>query len=170
MVAKTMLPYDMCMSFTRITGHAIVIAYLVIITLGAAHAVRRLSPVPFSRVTIFMYGMLAPYQGYSEVAEGYMAEGFVDGAWRTIDLAPFYPVLPGERSMRERHTYMNWAHFGSSDAAYRAYAERIQSLEAARGNTYDRMRLSWVQWRPTVEAYRVSSDDLLQTRFLVTVP
>jgi len=156
--------------FPRILGHALVASYLMIIALGAAHSVRKLDPVPFGRVTIFFYGMLAPYQGYSEVSEGYLAEGLADGEWRAIDLSPYYPVLPGERSMREWHTYANWAHYPSEESAHRAYAERLLALEGAAGRYHDAIRLSWVQWRPRPHAFRVGFDEPIQSRLLVTVP
>lgn len=150
-------------------GHAIVVAYLILVLLGAAHAVRRLSPVPFGRVTIFMYGMLAPYQGYSVTSEGFFAEGLVQGTWYPIDLAPYYPVLAGERSMREWHLYDNWAHFPSTEAAHRAFAERLFSLvdRYGSGRRIESLRLSWVQWEPAPDRFRTNP---VRSRHLVTVP
>jgi hypothetical protein len=162
--------YDARVTFGRLLGHGLVLSYLAVLSLGAVHAVRRLDPVPFGRVTIFFYGMLAPYQGYSETSEGYLAEGFADGAWREIDLAPYYPVLPGERSMREWHTYANWAQFPSNDAAWRAYAAKILALEAAAGRPYERVRLSWIQWRPAVESFRGPAAAPDKSLLLATAP
>jgi len=161
--------YDRIVSVSRIVGHAIVIAYLVIVLLGAAHSVRRLSPVPFGRVTIFFYGMLAPYQGYSETSEGFFAEGLIQGTWYPIDLAPYYPVLAGERSMREWHTYANWAQFPSEEVAHRAFALRLFNLHSLHkgGREIESLRLSWVQWKPAPEAFRTTP---IQSRLLVTVP
>ena len=161
------------MSFQRIVGHALIVCYLIVVVLGAVQAVKRSETVdmmPLGRVTMFMYGMLAPYQGYSRTAEGFVAEGYAGGAWHPIDLAPYYPVLPGERAMREWHVYHNWANFPSDDAAHRAYAETLLSLEAAAGRPYERVRLSWIQWRPAPASYRMPAAEPLLVRSLVTVP
>ncbi len=157
------------MPLSRILGHALVLSYLVIVALGTAQAVRRTEWVPFGRVTIFMYGMLAPYQGYYETTEGYRAEGLIDGAWEDIDLAPLYPVLPGERSMREQHFHDNWAWFPSSEDAQRAYAEKLLAIERANGRPYESLRLSWIQWRPSPEGFRVGAESPLRSAVLVTV-
>lgn len=168
-LAKSPLLYDHAVPVSRIVGHAIVIAYLVVVLLGTAHSVRKLSPVPFGRVTIFMYGMLAPYQGYGTTSEGYVAEGLIQGTWYPIDLAPYYPVLPGERSMREWHTYANWAQFPSEEAAHRAFALRLLDLaDRDRGGRHiESLRLSWVQWEPAPDVFRTPP---IKTRHLVTVP
>ncbi len=157
------------MDIRRIAGHALVIAYLAILILGAAHAYRRFDPVPFGRVTIFFYGMLAPYQGYSATSEGYLAEGYANGAWTEIDLAPYYPVLPGERSMREWHTYANWAQFPTAEAVHRAYAEKLLELESAAGRPYESVRLSWIQWRPEPASFRGPAVNPDKSRLLVIV-
>lgn len=172
LVAPAGLRYDTTVPPPRILGHALVLSYLAVIVLGTAHAVRRLDPVPFGRVTIFFYGMLAPYQGYSEVSEGYLAEVLVQGAWYPVDLAPYYPVLPGERSMREWHTYANWAHYPSEEEVHRAYAERLLELVDRNegGRHPEALRLSWVQWRPQPHAFRAEFDEPIQSRLLVTVP
>lgn len=158
------------MSIRRILGHALVASYLAIVAFGAAQAVRRTERVPFGRVTGFMYGMLAPYQGYSETTEGYAAEGWRDGAWEPIDLAPYYPVLPGERSMREQYFHENLASFPSDDGAQRAYAEKLLSLERAGGRPYDSLRLSWTQWRPEPDGFRAGAEGPIRSVVLVTVP
>ena len=160
------------MPLSRILGHALVLSYLAVVALGTAQAVKRTERVPLGRVTIFMYGMLAPYQGYLETTEGYEAEALVQGAWYPVDLAPYYPVLAGERSMREQHTYANWAHFPSDDDAYRAYAEKLFDLEQryGGGRAPEALRLSWIQWRPAPEGFRVGSETPLRSRVLVTVP
>lgn len=160
------------MDVRRILGHALVVSYLAVLGLGVAHSVRRLDPVPLGRITIFEYGMLAPYQGYSRVTEGFLAEGLVQGTWYPIDLAPYYPVLPGERSMREWHVYANWAHFPSEEAAHRAYAERLLALHDRYegGRALEALRLSWIQWEPSPADFRAPSAAPLQQRLLVTVP
>lgn len=160
------------MPLSRILGHALVLSYLVVVLLGTAQAVKRTEYVPMQRITIFMYGMLAPYQGYLETTEGYLAEGLVQGRWYPIDLGPYYPVLAGERSMREQHTYANWAHFPSDAAAHRAYAEKLFDLEQryGGGRVPEALRLSWIQWRPAPEGFRAGSEAPLQARILVTVP
>lgn len=154
----------------RTLGHALVVCYFVIVAFGTAHAVKRLDPVPFGRITIFMYGMLAPYQGHSMTTEGFQVEGFADGAWHDIDLAPYYPTLIGERSMREWHVYSNWAQYPSNEEFYRAYAEKIRALEAEAGRPYDQVRLSWIQWQPTETDYRGPSKTPLKHLPLITVP
>jgi hypothetical protein len=169
-LAPTRFEYDVVVDIRRIAGHALVISYLAILVLGAVHSWRRFDPVPFGRVTIFFYGMLAPYQGYSETSEGYLAEGYANGTWTEIDLAPYYPVLPGERSMREWHTYANWAQFPSAEAAHRAYAQKLLELEAAAGRTYEHVRLSWIQWRPAEESFRGPAARPDKSRILVIVP
>lgn len=159
------------MSFWRHTlGHALIVSYFIIVALGTAQAVKRTDYVPIKSITIFMYGMLAPYQGHSVTTEAFLAEGFADGEWREIDLAPYYPVLTGERSMREWHVYANWAQYESNDAIYRAYAEKLRALEAAAGREYEQVRLSWIQWKPTETDYRGPSKNPLQHVLLVTIP
>lgn len=170
LVATAGFRYDASVDIRRIVGHALVIAYFAILVLGSIHSWRRFDPVPFGRVTIFFYGMLAPYQGYSETSEGYLAEGYANGEWAEIDLGPYYPVLPGERSMREWHTYANWAQFPTGAAAHRAYAEKLLALEAAAGRPYDSVRLSWIQWRPVPESFRGPASHPDQSLLLVTVP
>lgn len=157
------------MPYSRLLGHALVVSYLVVVALGTAQAVKRTDFVPLGRITIFMYGMLAPYQGYLVTTEGYVAEGSIDGEWKKIDLAPYYPVLAGERSMREQHTYANWAHFPSSEDAYRAYAEKLLAVERDAGRPYEQLRLSWIQWRPTPAGFRDGTERPLQSVVLVTV-
>lgn len=152
----------------RIIGHALVIAYVAILVLGSVHSYRRFDPVPFGRVTIFFYDMLAPYQGYSRTSEGYVAEALVQGTWYPIDLTPYYPVLPGERSMREWHTYANWAQFPTAEAAHRAFALKLFELEQhTGGRAVESVRLSWVQWEPSPAEFRTAPT---KSRLLVIVP
>lgn len=169
LVAAAGLRYDVVVDIRRIAGHALVISYVAILILGAVHSWRRFDPVPFGRVTIFFYGMLAPYQGYSRVSEGYVAEALVQGRWYPIDLEQYYPVLPGERSMREWHTYANWAQFPTAEAAHRAYALRVMELEDASkgGRAIESVRLSWVQWEPSPGEFRTVPT---KSRLLVIVP
>lgn len=159
------------MSHSRILGRAILVAYLLILALGIAYSVVRFSPVPFGRVTLFMYGMLAPYQGYHETSEAFLAEGeLADGTWHRIDLTSYFPVLEGERSMREHRLYDNLAGFSSHEAAHRAVAMLLRDLEAQAGRPYAHVRLTWVQWRPTPAGFWDGFDTPTQSKLLVTVP
>ncbi len=158
------------MSIQRTLGHALIVCYFIIVALGTAQAVKRTDYVPLGRATIFMYGMLAPYQGHSMTTEAFLAEGLRDGEWTEIDLAPYYPVIIGERSMREWHVYSNWAQYESNEAVYRAYATKLRDLEAAAGRPYEQVRLSWIQWTPTETDYRGPSKNPQQRVSLITIP
>lgn len=160
----------MSVSIQRTLGHALIVCYAILVALGTAQAVKRTDYVPLGRITIFMYGMLAPYQGHSVTTEAFLAEGFDGNEWRTIDLAPYYPVIIGERSMREWHVYHNWAQYESDEAVHRAYATKLRDLEAVAGRQYEQVRLSWIQWMPTETDYRGPSKNPIQRVSLITIP
>lgn len=155
----------------RTIEHAVVVSYLVLLMFGMSYAVVRYEPVPLRPLTLFFYGMLAPYQGYNRMNEAFLVEGQrTDGSWERLDLAPYFPVGSGERNMRERWLYENRGGHADVDDLYRRIAERVRTLEAARGRNYASVRLSWMEWEPSPDGFHADVDHPTRTRFLVVVP
>ncbi len=158
------------LTVTKILQQAIIVSYLVLLLLGAAYAAFRFQPIPFRPLTLFVYGMLAPYQGYNRMNEAFLVEGRIGEEWEEIDLAPYFPTLEGERNMRERRLYLNVGKHPSVEALHRRIAERIRELEAERGTHYESVRLTWIEWEPAPESFRANAATPTRTHHLVTIP
>lgn len=157
-------------SVPRLLQHAVAVSYLVLLSFGMTYAVWRYEPVPLRSLTLFLYGMLAPYQGYNRMNEAFLVEGRMGDEWREIELAPYFPVLEGERNMRERRLYLNVGKHPSVEALHRRIALRIRELEAERGNRYDAVRLTWIEWEPSPESFRANAAVPTRAAPVVTVP
>lgn len=102
----------------------------------------------------YAYGMMAPYQGFSRERGEILAEGRLpDGSWEVIDLSPYYPVIPGERNLRE--VWWMWGgRSGDREADRVRYARTLLTLERAKGNAYEAVRVSWQRWPSMTGGYR----------------
>lgn len=103
---------------------------------------------------VFSYGMMAPYQGVERKATDIRAEGMDDhGAWRTIDLTPYYPVGSGETIAR-RYLFPFRAE-GDEEMkdAYARMAAQLLRHEAERGTRWKKIRVSWQEWPLSTEGY-----------------
>lgn len=137
------------MQVQRIAGNTFLVCYLCI-TLCAfvATVFRIVLPIVPRSALMFSYGMMAPYQDPGTKHEELLAEGLQDdGTWKRIDLAPYYPVLFGERNLREYRSMFA----RTDDEAYRTwsrtmFADTLQRLEMEKGTSYSALRLSWLLW------------------------
>lgn len=101
------------------------------------------------RAVLYSYGMIAPYQNPGITHQELLAEGLrEDGSWERINLAPYYPVLFGERNAREYFTMFTYSTNPTERGSARAtYAATLLRLEKERhGNKYQDIRLSWLTW------------------------
>lgn len=148
------------MAFSRIVRHALVLAYLAVLAFAMSHALFRTGGGPLGPIVEFAYGMVAPFQGYAGVNEGLQADGErADGAWEGIDLAPYFPVSDGERSMREERVYRN-------SPFHEPFAEKLLSLHPE----YARVRLSWSQWTLDLDGHRANAHAPTQEEIFFVYP
>jgi len=135
--------------FQRITGNVFLALYL-IVTLSAfiATVFRIILPIVPRPVLMFSYGMMAPYQDPGTQHEELLAEGQMsNGEWQRIDLAPYYPVLFGERNLREYRAVFGRDDDPQTRAWLRSsFSDTLQRLEEGNGRTYQSIRLSWLLW------------------------
>jgi hypothetical protein len=132
----------------RIVGNLVIIAYLWVTVCALLLTVLRL-PVTYPRFAVaYAYGMMAPYQSAGVDQQAMLAEGLrEDGTWEEIDLAPYYPVLFGERNVREFYAIHRQINRPSSKINIREeYAKKLLELERKRGHIYSAVRLSWQTW------------------------
>lgn len=101
----------------------------------------------------FEYMMMAPYQSYTKYSEEFTVRGLRGGRWEEIDLSPYFPVLLGERSLRENHMYRGRSFDWDPRKEYRRMSELIVMLEARSGKTYDRLVLEWWKWPASPEGF-----------------
>jgi hypothetical protein len=134
------------MRFPRTIVNAGISLYLLLTACAFSFTLFRWSPLPFPLVKFF-YGMMAPYQDYSDRNADLVAEGQkADGTWEHIDLLPYFPVSTGERTYR---MYMQTARNRGSDiaeASYERFRELLHERENARGRVYSDVRLAFEIW------------------------
>lgn len=143
------MPYTNGMRVPRLIGHIFLMVYLYITLCAFLFTVLRQSVfTTFPRsIILYSYGMTAPYQS-AKAPHGQMnAECLQAGTWSTIDLAPFYPQMFGERNAREY--FAAFAYSGREDDRARQrqlYAETLQRLLKEQGTDCSKIRLSWDKW------------------------
>jgi hypothetical protein len=156
----------------RFFGNVFLIAYLWITFCALLLTVLRMKvfyPNPFM---LFSYGMMAPYQSYGATHEEMLAEGQLsDGTWEVIDLAPYYPVLFGERNVREYFAMFNYGLNPQKRLELRErFARRLLELQKIQGKAYKGIRLSWQEWPNMTGEYRLNKIPvILDTALLVEV-
>ena len=134
---------------SRIIGYVFLFCFLWITFCAFLFTVIRV-PVflTFPRdVIIYSYGMIAPYQ------EAIAPHGQIDaecmnaaGTWQTIDLAPFYPQIFGERNAREYFAMYSFSDDASNNPRRAQYAGVLQHLLIRQGIDCTKIRLAWDMW------------------------
>lgn len=125
------------------------------VTLGAVLLTMLRIWLPFPKSLIgYSYGMMAPYQSFeTQNGEAYIEGRKSDGTWERIDLLPYYPVLTGERTVREIT-----ALFDKDPAAQSRKREILGKLilekERKAGRQYSAVRLGWVAWPSSPFGFR----------------
>ena len=165
------------MLLKRCVQHTIIITYLMItflaFVLTMTHTYVPVVSTVLRPVIAYSYGMMAPYQGYERLNEALMAEGLgADGTWRSISLDPYFPVLRGERKIREYYLIYG---DGKNPDIVTEHATRVAKtllqLEHERGSEFTAVRLSWDQWQPSPLGFEaLHHEPSLFTRLLATYP
>ena len=169
--------YTSPMPLKRITQHIIIFVFLLITLLAffvtMFHEEMPFTPLFLQPFVLFGYGMMAPYQGYERLNTDLFAEGLTaNGQWQEINLDPYFPVLRGEKNIRE--TKLLFRDGSGADivtAHARKIAERLLTVEHEHGHAFQSVKLSWEEWPPSplgYDALRHSSS--LPTEVLVTYP
>lgn len=147
------------MPFKKILMHGFVLAYLTMTFLAFCFTMFRWRPLGIKVIFPF-YGMMAPYQGYSEEHVEMIAEGQKDGTWTRIDILKYYPGRRGEGVIRQQMRIMKWFYGEEAlGAGHKKLAELIRDREADSGHSYDRVRLSWEIWPVSMESYEAQRHD-----------
>ena len=102
----------------------------------------------------FEYMMMAPYQSYAKHSEEFTIIGERNGQREEIDLSPYFPVLLGERNIRENLLYRERSLDSTSHVRQELMAKKLLELEAKQGRHYDRLILEWWSWPASPEGYR----------------
>lgn len=129
--------------FKKVLLHIFLSAYIFLTTIAFIYTMsHKLVPgVPWPFVTHF-YAMMAPFQNYTRHNAEVMAFGLTrQGAWEKISYKPYYPFERGETAIRIR-----MSSFADKTSKYRAFAKRIQELEALHGRVYQSVKLEWHKW------------------------
>jgi hypothetical protein len=134
--------------------HLFIALYLIVSLNAFLFTMTRLTipGVPW-KLTWWSYAMMAPFQGYSAMNEDLRAEGKDShGNWKVIDLERYSPMILGNQIMHRR--LMSSRVSGEPDhKEYRRLAERLQKIEAVRGNIYTDIRLTWQGWPVSPEGW-----------------
>lgn len=139
------------MRFRSVLLNFSIIGYLGLTICALSFTLFRSSPLPISVVSYF-YGMIAPYQGYSEYSADLKAEGLKsDGAWEAIDLTKYFPVSMGERTYRMNMQTARNRGRSVAEAAYENLKIQLKEHEGERGHLYSDIRLTFDVW-PTSPA------------------
>ena len=140
------------MRASRIAGNVFLLFYVWITLCAFLLTLLRVRILHPRAAVLYAYGMMAPYQSYGLTHEEMLAEGRLpDGTWEVIDLARYYPVLFGERNVREYFAMYNYdIRPEMRDEHRQTWARRLLTLERERGKPYDRLRITWQQW-PNME-------------------
>ena len=149
--------------------HLVIICYILVTFAGFCYTMFRvwIPGVP-RKLTIFSYGMMAPYQSYRTFNEELIAEGRVPGgAWEEINLDPYLPYIRGEKAHR---SYLVSFRYGGKDIdeKYREYARRVQQLEAQRGREWSGVRLTLEKWPMSPAGYEYLRVDTFAERNIVS--
>jgi|GEM_PF-1314609 len=146
--------YTFRVTFLRTVQHALIILYLCVLVAAFAYTMLRLRTTFMWKIVQFEYMMMAPYQSFAKFNEEFTVLGHQGGDLVEIDLAPYFPVLLGERSIRESNIFGGRSEWWDRRAQYRVFAERILALEERSGRTYDGLTLEWWKWPASPDGYR----------------
>jgi|CXWL01.1.fsa_nt_gi hypothetical protein len=165
------------MLLKRIVQHAIILFFLLISFLAfyltMLHADFPFLPAFLDPVIEYSYGMMAPYQGFERLNAGLMVEGVdAKGEHHSIDLDPYFPVLQGERTIREyKMIYQNEEHVDEAEEFSKKIAKILFELERKRGHNFQSIQLSWDQWQPSPQGFEtLHHEPFIFTRPLAVYP
>ncbi len=129
-------------------GNLFLVFYLWVTCSAFLVTVFRIPALPPYAIVEYSYGMMAPYQSPGTENQQLLIEGQKsDGTWEAIDLAPYYPVLFGERNVREFYAMYYHEEYPSEPFDVRShYAQKLFELEKAKGHAYTALRFYWEQW------------------------
>lgn len=154
----------------KILAHLLILTYCVITFFAALFSFTKIqiTPIPWP-VLRYSYGMMAPFQGYSTTNMDLLAEGQQnDGAWVTIDLDPYYPMIRGNQVMYRRLRSFKFEGEEKHKAKYTELAELLQKHEKNRGNEYESIRLTWQEWPASVEGWDAERKAEKTTDYFIT--
>lgn len=157
------------MQWKKITGNCFIGVYLWVTICAFLLTILRIYILIPQSLVLYAYGMMAPYQSYGEKHQQLLVEGESSpGVWGKIDLTPYYPVLYGERNVRE---------FGAvfplevpderTEWLRTSYARKILELERRKGNHYSAIRLSWEQWPTMTGEFEANKIPVATEKFFV---
>lgn len=125
------------------------------VTLGAILLTMLRIWLPFPKSLIgYSYGMMAPYQSFEmQNGEAYIEGRREDGVWERIDMVPYFPVLTGERTVREISALFD-KNPAVQERKREIFGKLILEKENSVGQTYSAVRLGWVSWPSSPFGFR----------------
>ncbi len=135
------------MKLRRFLQHAVILFFIAFQVSGFMLTMFRVW-MPFPRsLTLFSYGMMAPYQAYDRYNYDFVAEGLtVDGTWEPISLQPYFRVILGEAVVRKFKLIFTHPDREHARANALLISSKLLQLERGRGHSIKAIRLSWQQW------------------------
>lgn len=163
MFTKPIAVYTILTTYVLITGAAF------LYTIGRI----RIPLLPWPLVYA-SYGLMAPYQGDVSWNGVFIAEGErPDGTWTAIPLAPYFPAIRGEASVRMAlHSFHKQNHSELLYAKYQILALKLREQEQAKGNPFTHIRIVYRTWPRSPEGYDAlfSEPFLLRNEIVTLVP
>lgn len=182
------------MPVKKFLQHAFVLIYLTITLSAFLFTMTKKEVFPFIpwRVTRYAYGMMAPYQGYSEYNVDLLAEGKrnepglvlrlrpasqgsaqddmgSNETWEVIDLDPYYPMMHrGSAIMYKRLRSFLVDGEDIHKQKYDELASLILKQERARGRAYEAVRLTWEEWPRSPEGFDAMRREENITEYFIT--
>ena len=141
------------MTTLRTFQHALLVVYFTILVAAFGYTMLRVRTGYLWPFVKFEYMMMAPFQSYAKFNQELVIFGQRDDVWEEIDLAPYFPVLLGERNIRETNLYIGKDYGMDRRMQYEVMAQRILAIEEKAGRTYDSLRFEWWTWPASADGY-----------------
>ena len=160
----------------RLVLRTVAAAYLAVTAAAFVFTMTRISILPWP-LFFYSYGMMAPYQTYTTYNADVVAEGRTStGAWKTIDLSPYYPQIRGEANLRKFLLQSRWlrddpSYFSRLQERYTDLAWQVLLRAQGKGEDVLAVRLHWVEWPASPGGYEAMRDTpFLESTFITQVP
>jgi hypothetical protein len=157
----------------RAVQHAVVVSYLVVTAAAFVYTMTRVRPVPYPLWPLVQmsYGMMAPYQGDTEINEDLIAEGKrPDGKWERIHLDPYFPVGFGEKNVRKFLRSFKAQGTEVHRRKYTEFAWKLLERERRRGRPCEAVRLLWQEWERSPAGFHfLQHEPFVSTQFITQV-
>ena len=154
----------------RSLQHTIIAVYLLVTLSAFTYTMTRhvLPGIPVS-LTLWSYGMMAPYQTDASWNGDVYVEGqFADGSWEEVSLDRYLPHGFGEKNVRKLLSAYGDVGDEARTPFFKKYLSQVLEREQKRGKLYVSLRMYEDTWDRSNGGYAFLRQPLFMTRTFIT--